>query len=69
MVLDTDYGIRLNEIRFDHDLCSRISGLYPYMFTFFETRFDRYIPSELIICHSLEFGFEIKESIAHLTME
>jgi hypothetical protein len=27
------------------------------------------MPSELIKCHNLEFGFEIKESIAHLTTE
>ena len=39
------------------------------MFTFFDMRFERYMPSELIKCHNLEFGFEIKESIAHLTTE
>ena len=39
------------------------------MFTFFETRLDKYMPSALIVYHNLEFGFEINESIAHLTNE
>jgi len=39
------------------------------MFTFLEIRLDKYIPSEPIKYHNLEFGFEMNESTAHFTIE